>query len=326
MYLLRLSVFLFLFPCRHAINIVPTAKQLCDELRQYFPFNSVNLFVSYYKHFVPESYLPNSDTFIAKSSSIDVDIDRLRHLATRSIVERKDCIIVASVSAIYGLGLPADYLRSAERLTVDDTLRDGVSGLEQSLGALRYLPAEVESMPPNRGEYRIFRSGDATSVEIGVPWEPDGVYYDVTVIANVITHLGIVRGDGVGGHPAEQLVVYPASHFVASAERTKTAIDQILKEKTRRVEQFMERGAVLEATRLEERVSADTEMLRKVGFCSGIENYSMHMTGRGEGDPPGMLRTFALPFSALAISLFCAPDFGGQYSHGRVLTPVLLSV
>lgn len=290
-----------LFPFIALDGLFCFMQQLCDELRQYFPYNSVNLFVSYYKHFVPESYLPNSDTFIAKSSSIDTDIDRLRHLATRSIVERKDCIIVASVSAIYGLGLPADYLRSAQRLVVGTRIENGIAGFEDALAGLRYVPAEEGALRPGRGEYQLRASGLSAVVEIGVPWEPEGVFYRVNVSGDHVSHLHVVRDDGSGQQPVEQFVVYPASHFVSSKERTLNAIEKISGETAERVAELRERGSVLEAGRLEERVSADVEMLKKVGFCTGIENYSMHITGRSEGEPPGTsVKLFIVPCCCLS--------------------------
>lgn len=269
------------------------AAQLCDELRQYLPYNSVNYFVSYYSYFQPESYLPASDTFIAKSSAIDQDIDRLRHLATRSLVERNDVVVVASVSCIYGIGLPADYLRAAECFECGRFIIGGVATLSDRLKELRYTEIEG-NQPVGRGEFYVAHiSDDSSFVNIGPPWEKDGFCYRIRITTSCIDDLAII--DEVRHSSAtnvDRIVLYPASHFVSPSDRLKTAMECIKREKDETVRQFMSEGKVLEAHRVDERVSADLDMLNRVGFCSGIENYTMHMSGRDRDEPPDTLLDF----------------------------------
>jgi excinuclease ABC subunit B len=281
--------------------------QQCDELRQYLPTNSINLFVSYYSHFTPESYLPSSDTYIAKSSAIDSDIDRLRHLATRSLVERNDCVVVASVSCIYGLGLPAEYLRAAACFEVGTFLPDGFDGLKDRLRLLRFVESD-DNAEPGRGQFCVAGS----FFDIGPPWEREGVLYRIelardisapltTMNATVVVGVSIIdkfSTDGAGGAPriVDSVVLYPSNHFVSSKERTEAAIIRIRAEKEVSVANLTADGKILEAQRLEERVSADLKMMSEVGFCSGIENYSAILTGRDlpgrEGEPPDTLLDF----------------------------------
>lgn len=269
------------------------AAQLCDELRQYLPYNAVNYFVSYYSYFQPESYLPASDTFIAKSSVIDRDIDRLRHLATRCLVERRDVVVVASVSCIYGLGLPADYLRAAESFDIDGYVEGGASGLGDRLKEMRYVEVE-DGVCLERGQFSVKELDDKScSITIGPPWEKDGFCYRLRVQDKHILLLEVV-GETTEQctRRVERLVLYPASHFVSSPERLEKAIECIQQEKEKTVQDFQREGKNLEAQRIDERVSADLDMLRRVGYCSGIENYTMHISGRNRGEPPDTLLDF----------------------------------
>lgn len=266
------------------------AAQLCDELRQYLPHNSVNYFVSYYSYYQPEAYLPSSDTFIEKSSSIDDNIDRLRHLATRSLVERKDVVVVASVSCIYGLGLPAEYLRSRLHIEMGSSIPGGIDGLCELMKELRY---EAEDRDEHAGRAK-FRVANDDSLEIGPPWEKDGTFYRVVLDKeNVVQALDVVDTEGKSRiRSLHDVVLYPASHHATSRERLVAAMESIRAEKVATMRKLKNAGKVLEAQRLEERVEADLQMLDQVGFCSGVENYSMHLAGRSVGDPPDTLLDF----------------------------------
>ena len=255
------------------------AAQLCNELRQFFPKNAVEYFISYYDYYQPEAYVPVSDTYIAKTASINEEIDMLRHSATRSLFERKDVIVVASISCIYGLGIPSEYLKAAVKFAVGESI-----DLRSSLRALvdnQYTRNDVEI---SRGRFRI--KGDV--LEIGPAYEDRLIR--IELFGDEIEAIRFV--DPLTGEILEsldQVSVYPAKHFVTPKERLDSAISAIRNELKEQLDKFAYEGKLLEAQRLEQRTKYDLEMLREVGYCNGVENYARHLAGREEGTPPECL-------------------------------------
>ncbi len=255
------------------------AAQLCNELRQFFPKNAVEYFISYYDYYQPEAYVPVSDTYIAKTASINEEIDMLRHSATRSLFERKDVIVVASISCIYGLGIPSEYLKAAVKFAVGESI-----DLRSSLRALvdnQYTRNDTEI---TRGRFRI--KGDV--LEIGPAYEDRLIR--IELFGDEIEAIRFV--DPLTGEileSLEQVSVYPAKHFVTPKERLDSAISAIRNELKEQLDKFAYEGKLLEAQRLEQRTKYDLEMLREVGYCNGVENYARHLAGREEGTPPECL-------------------------------------
>ncbi len=255
------------------------AAQLCNELRQFFPKNAVEYFISYYDYYQPEAYVPVSDTYIAKTASINEEIDMLRHSATRSLFERKDVIVVASISCIYGLGIPSEYLKAAVKFVVGESI-----DLRSYLRALvdnQYTRNDVEI---TRGRFRI--KGDV--LEIGPAYEDRLIR--IELFGDEIEAIRFV--DPLTGEILEsldQVSVYPAKHFVTPKERLEAAISAIRSELKEQLDKFAYEGKLLEAQRLEQRTKYDLEMLREVGYCNGVENYARHLAGREEGTPPECL-------------------------------------
>ena len=255
------------------------AAQLCNELRQFFPKNAVEYFISYYDYYQPEAYVPVSDTYIAKTASINEEIDMLRHSATRSLFERKDVIVVASISCIYGLGIPSEYLKAAVKFAVGESI-----DLRSSLRALvdnQYTRNDTEI---TRGRFRI--KGDV--LEIGPAYEDRLIR--IELFGDEIEAIRFV--DPLTGEILEsldQVSVYPAKHFVTPKERLEAAISAIRSELKEQLDKFTYEGKLLEAQRLEQRTKYDLEMLREVGYCNGVENYARHLAGREEGTPPECL-------------------------------------
>ncbi len=255
------------------------AAQLCNELREFFPKNAVEYFISYYDYYQPEAYVPVSDTYIAKTASINEEIDMLRHSATRSLFERKDVIVVASISCIYGLGIPSEYLKAAVKFEVGESIN-----LRSSLRSLvdnQYTRNDVEI---TRGRFRI--KGDV--LEIGPAYEDRLIR--VELFGDEIEAIRFV--DPLTGEILEsldQVSVYPAKHFVTPKERLEAAISAIKSELKEQLDKFSYEGKLLEAQRLEQRTKYDLEMLREVGYCNGVENYARHLAGREAGSPPECL-------------------------------------
>ncbi len=255
------------------------AAQLCNELREFFPKNAVEYFISYYDYYQPEAYVPVSDTYIAKTASINEEIDMLRHSATRSLFERKDVIVVASISCIYGLGIPSEYLKAAVKFVVGKSIN-----LRSSLRALvdnQYTRNDVEI---TRGRFRI--KGDV--LEIGPAYEDRLIR--IELFGDEIEAIRFV--DPLTGEILEsldQVSVYPAKHFVTPKERLEAAITAIKSELKEQLDKFAYEGKLLEAQRLEQRTKYDLEMLREVGYCNGVENYARHLAGREAGTPPECL-------------------------------------
>ncbi len=255
------------------------AAQLCNELREFFPKNAVEYFISYYDYYQPEAYVPVSDTYIAKTASINEEIDMLRHSATRSLFERKDVIVVASISCIYGLGIPSEYLKAAVKFEVGKSIN-----LRSSLRSLvenQYTRNDIEI---TRGRFRI--KGDV--LEIGPAYEDRLIrieFFGDEVEA--IRYVDPTTGEIL--ESLEQVSVYPAKHFVTPKERLESAISAIRSELKTQLDKFTYEGKLLEAQRLEQRTKYDLEMLKEVGYCNGVENYARHLSGRDEGSPPECL-------------------------------------
>ena len=253
------------------------AAQLCNEFREFFPDNAVEYFVSYYDYYQPESYLPASDTYIEKDLSVNDEIDKLRHSATRALGERRDVIVVASVSCIYGLGAPEEYYRLAVSLRKGATVdRDE---LMRKLVSIHY---ERKDMDFQRSSFRV--RGDivdifpASSTETAIRVEFFGDEIDGLYEINAVT------GDKL--FELKHAVVFPASHYAVGTEKTESAIAAILKDMNDEVCALEDSGKILEAHRLKQRTLYDVEMMREIGYCSGIENYSRYFDGRTPGEPP----------------------------------------
>ncbi len=255
------------------------AAQLCNELREFFPKNAVEYFISYYDYYQPEAYVPVSDTYIAKTASINEEIDMLRHSATRSLFERKDVIVVASISCIYGLGIPSEYLKAAVKFEVGKSIN-----LRSSLRSLvenQYTRNDIEI---TRGRFRI--KGDV--LEIGPAYEDRLIRIELFGDeVEAIRYVDPTTGEIL--ESLEQVSVYPAKHFVTPKERLESAISAIRSELKTQLDKFTYEGKLLEAQRLEQRTKYDLEMLKEVGYCNGVENYARHLSGRKEGSPPECL-------------------------------------
>ena len=252
------------------------AAQLANEFREAFPENAVEYFVSYYDYYQPEAYVPSTDTYIEKDSSINDEIERLRHSATAALLTRRDVLIVASVSCIYGLGSPEEY--EGQILRVHQGVATDLEWAKQRLVDIQYQRNQANLA---RGKFRV--QGDVLEVHpsyeetaVRVEWWGDTI--------ERITRFDPVTGEVLGQLP--EITVFPASHYVASEWRMKRAIAGIERELTDRLAWLEGNSKLLEAERLRMRTQYDIEMLREVGFCSGIENYSMHLDGRTRGEPP----------------------------------------
>ncbi|GDX72860.1 UvrABC system protein B [Cyanobium sp.] len=255
------------------------AAQLCNELREFFPHNAVEYFISYYDYYQPEAYVPVSDTYIAKTASINEEIDMLRHSATRSLFERRDVIVVASISCIYGLGIPSEYLKAAVRFEVGDTLN--LRGSLRELVNNQYSRNDLEI---SRGRFRV--RGDV--LEIGPAYEDRLVRIELFGDeVEAIRYVDPTTGEIL--QSLESINIYPAKHFVTPKERLQEAIKAIRSELRERLDVLNGQGRLLEAQRLEQRTAYDLEMLEQVGYCNGVENYARHLAGRPAGTPPECL-------------------------------------
>jgi excinuclease ABC subunit B len=287
------------------------AAQLANEFRQLFPHNRVEYFVSYYDYYQPEAYLPQTDTYIEKDATINDEIDRLRHSATAGLLVRDDVIIVASVSAIYGLGSPEQYMGQLLRLVqgVEYPMKDAI----QRLVNIQYERNEVNLI---RGKFRV--KGDTLEVFPSYEETIVRVQFWGDEVERII-RLNPVTGEVVEELP--ELFVFPATHYVTERERMLKAISSIEEELTGRLAELEGNGKMLEAQRLRMRTNYDLEMMREVGFCSGIENYSRHLDGRAPGEAPYTLLDY-FPKNYLTIideSHVTVPQIGGQYEgdHSR---------
>ena len=285
------------------------AAQLASEFREFFPKNRVEYFVSYYDYYQPEAYLPSTDTYIEKDSSINDEIDRLRHSATSALLSRRDVVIVASVSAIYGLGSPEMY---AQQLL---TLRLGEEREQRAiLKRLVELQYERNDMAFVRNKFRV--RGD--TIEVYPAYEERGVR--VQLFGDEVERITSV--DPLTGEIVEELdtlVLFPASHYVTQEEQMRRAVETIDAELKERLRWLEDRGKLLEAQRLRMRTTYDLEMMREVGFCSGIENYSRHLDGREPGQAPYTLLDY-FPEDFLCVldeSHVTVPQLHGQYEGDR---------
>ena len=285
------------------------AAQLASELREFFPNNSVVYFVSYYDYYQPEAYVPSSDTFIEKDASINEEVEKLRHAATSALLSRRDCVVVASVSCIYGIGSPMDYAGMAVFLDKQkDADRDDVI---HDLIDIQYDRNDYEL---RRGTFRV--RGD--SLDIFPPYadNPIRVEFWGDEIEE-IAEIDNVTGEVLGTY--EALPVWPASHYVTARPKMDHALKTIREELRERLQQFKDEGKLLEAQRLEMRVNYDLEMLETMGFCSGIENYSRHLDGRQPGEPPYTLIDY-FPDDFLCIideSHVTVPQIRGMHEGDR---------
>jgi len=291
------------------------AAQFANELREMLPQNAVEYFVSYYDYYQPEAYVPQTDTYIEKDSSINDEVDRLRHSATNSLLTRRDTIVVASVSCIYGLGTPQEYVDRMLKLHIGDTIdRDA---LLRKLVGMQYTRNDLSF---TRGTFRV--RGDTIEIipvyeELAVRIEMFGDEIERLMTLHPLTGEVISEDD--------ELYVFPASHYVAGPERMERAIAGIEAELAERLAELENAGKLLEAQRLRMRTTYDIEMLRQVGSCSGIENYSRHIDGRDVGTPPNTLLDYFPEDFLLVIdeSHNTVPQIGAMYegdvSRKRVL-------
>lgn len=259
------------------------AGQLYSEFKEYFPDNAVEYFVSYYDYYQPEAYVPSTDTFIEKDASINDEIDKLRHSATSALFERRDVMIVASVSCIYGLGSPEEY--ESQVLSIRMGMEKERNELLRDLVDIQYARNDIDF---KRGTFRV--RGD--SVEV-IPASKEEHCIRIEFFGDEIDRIREVdalTGEIVGDR--EHVAIFPASHFVTREEKMRIAIQNIEKELEERLEEFRENDQLLEAQRIEQRTNYDLEMMREMGFCSGIENYSRHLTLREPGSTPYTLMDF----------------------------------
>jgi len=285
------------------------AAQLANEFREFFPNNRVEYFVSYYDYYQPEAYLPSSDTYIEKDSSINDEVDRLRHSATSGLLSRRDVIVVASVSCIYGIGSPEEYAKQMLMLRPGD-----VRDQRTILGQLVDMHYDRNDHNLVRGKFRV--RGD--TIEVHPAYEESAVRIelfgdDVERISRIDTLTGEHLGE------VEELAIFPASHYVAGQERMRLAIERIEVELQERLAFFEREGKLLEAQRLRMRTQYDLEMLGEVGVCNGIENYSRPIDGRAAGEPPHTLMDF-FPDDFLLVldeSHVTVPQLHGQYEGDR---------
>ncbi|MCI5820005.1 MAG: excinuclease ABC subunit UvrB, partial [Acidaminococcus sp.] len=258
------------------------AAQLCNEFREFFPHNRVEFFVSYYDYFQPEAYIPRSDTYIEKDLAINDEIDKLRHSATASLCERRDTIVVASVSCIYGLGAPIEYYSQAV------SLREGESydrdELIDKLVSIQYKRNDVDFV---RSSFRV--RGDVIDI---FPAANTDTAIRVEFFGDDVERISEI--DALTCKPLKDLkhvMIFPASHYVVGGDK-EAVLSRILKDKEEQKKFFEERGKFIEAQRIDERVNYDVEMIREIGYCSGIENYSRYFDGRAVGQPPYTLMDF----------------------------------
>src|SRR3954453_8759276 len=281
------------------------AAQLANELREMLPNNAVEYFVSYYDYYQPEAYIAQTDTYIEKDSSINEDVERLRHSATHNLLSRRDVVGVGSVSCIYGLGTPQSYLDRSVELTVGEEVERDT--LLRALVDVQYIRND---MAFNRGTFRV--RGD--TVEIIQVYEELAIrieFFGDEIEA--LYYLHPLTGDVV--RQVDDLRIFPATHYVAGPERMERAVREIEKELEERLAEFDRQGKLLEAQRLRMRTQYDLEMIRQVGFCSGIENYSRHIDGRGPGSAPATLIDYFPDDFLLVIdeSHVTVPQIGGMY-------------
>jgi excinuclease ABC subunit B len=285
------------------------AAQLYSEFKSFFPDNAVEYFISYYDYYLPESYIPQTDTYIAKDASINENIEKLRLAATTSLLERRDVIVVASVSCIYGLGSPADYAEMCVNLKVGDKVNR--NDLLRDLVQIQY---ERNDFAPEKGQFRV--RGD--SVDVFEPQRDEFVRIEFwgDEIENLTRYLSI---SGKVKNRAGQVMFFPCKHFVTPPERIEHAVAQIIAEMKEQVAMFEKKGLLVEAQRIYQRVMYDVEMMREIGYCSGVENYSMYLSERQNGSRPFCLFDF-FPDDMLTVideSHVTLPQLRAMYNADR---------
>ncbi|XHU95617.1 MAG: excinuclease ABC subunit UvrB [cyanobacterium endosymbiont of Rhopalodia gibba] len=292
------------------------AAQLCNELRHFFPNNAVEYFISYYDYYQPEAYIPASDTYIEKSSSVNDEIDMLRHSATRSLFERKDVIVVASISCIYGLGIPSEYLKAAVTLEVSQEVNQ--RQLLRDLVGVYYSRNDLELQ---RGKFRV--KGDVLEI---VPAYEDRVirveFFGDEI--ETIRYLDPMTGDIL--QSLKKINIYPARHFVTPDQKIESACQQIQAELEEQVEALEKVGKLIEAQRISQRTRYDLDLLQEVGYCNGIENYSRYLSGRNAGEPPECLIDYFPKDWLLVVdeSHVTVPQLRGMYNGDRSRKQVLI--
>jgi len=293
------------------------AAQLCGEFREFFPHNAVEYFVSYYDYYQPEAYIPRTDTYIEKDAQINEEIDKLRHSATSALLERRDVIIVASVSCIYGLGSPAEYAENAVSLRVG--MHRERNDLLRRLVAMQYARNDIAF---ERGTFRV--RGDSVEIIPAAQMERAMRIEFFGSEIERITEIDTLTGEILGRR--NHVAIFPASHFVTSSDKLQLAMVRIEQELQASLAEFRARDRVLEAQRLEQRCRYDLEMMREIGFCSGIENYSRHLEGREAGTPPYTLLDY-FPADFLLVvdeSHVTLPQVRGMYAGDRSRKTVLV--
>lgn len=294
------------------------AAQLCNEFREFFPENRVEFFVSYYDYYQPEAYIPSTDTYIEKDLAINDEIDKLRHSATCSLSERTDTIVVASVSCIYGLGAPEEYYRLAVSLRPGDDMDR--NELMRRLVGIQYTRKDVDF---TRSSFRV--RGDTVDI---FPSSNTEIYIRVEFFGDEIDR--ICEAEYVSGKILSELkhaVIFPATHYAVAEEKLKTALAAIARDEEDEVRFFREDGKLIEAQRLKQRTDYDMEMIKEIGFCKGIENYSRYFDGRAPGVPPfTLLDYFPKDFiTFIDESHMTIPQIGAMYNGDRSRKTSLVS-
>lgn len=305
---------------RPAIVFAPNktlAAQLYSEFREFFPKNAVEYFVSYYDYYQPEAYVPQRDLFIEKDSAINEQIEQLRLSCTKSLLERRDVIIVASVSAIYGIGNPSDYHQMVMTLRVGDKM--GQRDVIAQLARMQYTRNETEF---TRGHFRV--RGDTIDV---FPAEHSELALRIELFDDEVD--GLQLFDPLTGHIRQKIprfTVYPSSHYVTPRDRVVAAMETIKEELRERVAHFVKEGKLVEAQRLEQRTRFDLEMLQEVGHCKGIENYTRHLSGAAPGEPPPTLVDYLPPDALMFLdeSHVLIGQFGAMYNGDRARKTTLV--
>src|SRR5512139_3649133 len=305
---------------RPALVLAPNktlAAQLYSEFREFFPNNAIEYFVSYYDYYQPEAYVPSRDLYIEKDSSINEHIEQMRLSATKAILERPDCVIVATVSAIYGIGDPSEYhsmilhLRQGDRLTQRDAIR--------RLTEMQYQRAELDF---KRGTFRV--RGDVLDI---FPAEHAENAVRVSLFDDEVESLTLF--DPLTGHPRQRIsrfTVFPSSHYVTGRQKVLDAVEAVKVELAAQKEFFVSQMKLIEAQRIEQRTRFDIEMMLEIGFCKGIENYSRHLSGRKPGEPPPTLLDY-LPKDMLMVideSHQSVPQVRGMYHGDRSRKEILV--
>ena len=298
---------------RPALVMAPNktlAAQLYGEFREFFPDNAVEYFVSYYDYYQPEAYVPSTDTFIEKDSSVNEHIEQMRLSATKALMTRRDAIIVASVSAIYGLGDPESYFSMVLHLVRGERIHQ--RELIRQLTSMQYTRNEIAI---ERGTYRV--RGEVIDIH---PAESDADAVRVELFDDEIESLSLF--DPLTGEVRQKLprvTVFPKSHYVTPREKVLGVMDEIREEMRARVKHFQSVGKLLEAQRIEQRTMFDLEMIQEIGYCNGIENYSRYLSGRAPGEPPPCLLDYLPPDALIVLdeSHVTVPQIGAMYKGDR---------